>query len=641
MKSFTFILIAFSLFICTRTAGQSQLPVFGQITAEEISLKECSFDKEADAVIIFDEAWTDYDDHYSMITSRRVRIKILNDKGLDRGNIIIPFYSQDNFEFIKDIKGATSNIDASGNVIHTPLDKKSIFTEKKNNYYSLMKFAMPAVKAGSIIEYNYVSVMKHYGGLEEWKFQSDLPTIRSCYMLQVLPTAEFTYGVQKRRDYRIIIKPIADQGKIYFEMNNIPALRFEPFMDATRDYVQRVVFQLSGLVNRYGYKQDINTTWRSAAYDLMTEREFGGQVDKSIKADELKPLVAVQNSEQGKMREIYNYVRDNISWNGFDGKYALNGVREVWEKKRGSAGEINLLLVNLLRSYNIETYPLLVAERDFGKIDSTYPFLERFNKVVALARIGDQQFILDATQKNTAAGLTPYPLLNTLAFLVDKKDYKLLRISSASKSYRNRIMITAELSEKENLRGSAIIHSLDYARQSTVESIKANDKKFISETFEKPYESISIDSFYFNNLTDETKVLEQGIRFNQQLNTSGGFVFLNYNLFTGMEKNPFTSSIRFTNVNFGYPKDIFLEANIKLPPGSKINDLPKDLLLENKDKSIRLLREIKFENDQLSIKIVYIRFTTLVHADHYIELKEFYNKIIEALNEPILIKAGN
>jgi hypothetical protein len=641
MKSIYSFATGLSIFFCIASSGQSRLPEFGQVTAEEINMKECDFDKEAEAVIIFDDAWTDHDDDYSMLTTRRVRIKILNEKGLERGNIIIPFYSGNNFEFIKDIRGVTSNIDASGNLTHIDLDRKSIYIEKRDNYYSLVKFAMPAVKTGSIIEYSFVSVMKHYGGLDDWKFQSDLPTMKSCYMLQVLPTSEFTYSVQKKKDYHIIIKPIADQGKIYFEMNNIPALRFEPFMDAARDYLQRVIFQLSGVINRSGNKMDVNTTWKSTAYDLVTDKEFGGQIDKSIKADELQLLAQNKPSATEKLKIIYNYVRDNISWNGYNSKYAVDGVKTIWEKKRGTTGGINLLLINLLKSNGIEVYPLLVAERDFGKIDTTYPFLDRFNKVVAFAIADGQQYILDATEKNTPVGLTPFSLLNTIAFLVDKKGYKLLRIASANKTYKNRILINADLNAKGQLHGNATVQSLDYARQVRVESIRENRKEFVSGTFEKPYENISIDSFYINNLDDESLMLEQGIRFSQQLNESGGFVFVNYNLFTGMEKNPFTSSIRFTNVNFGYPHELLLEANIKLPANSKTDDLPKDQVMENNSKTIRLFREIRSENGQLTVKISFLRNTTLVLAEDYKELKEFYKKMVDMMNEPIVVKIGN
>jgi hypothetical protein len=111
---------------------------------------------------------------------------------------------------------------------------------------------MPAVKVGSIIEYHYVSIMKDYRGLDEWLFQSDLPTIQSSYLLEVLPGSEFTYTIQKKPSLSIIAKPIPSDGRVYFEMNNIPGLRIEPYMDAQRDYIQKVIFQLSGYTNRSG-----------------------------------------------------------------------------------------------------------------------------------------------------------------------------------------------------------------------------------------------------------------------------------------------------------------------------------------------------------------------------------------------------
>ena len=122
------------------------------------------------------------------------------------------------------------------------------------------------------------------------------------------------------------------------------------------------------------------------------------------------------------MKIIYEYVKKNIAWNGYDGKYAPDGLKAVWERKKGSAGEINLLLVNLLKSAGIEAYPVLAAERDFGKVDTTYPFIDRFNKTIAFAIADGKQYLLDATQENCPPGLTPYSLLNTLVFLLIKRN---------------------------------------------------------------------------------------------------------------------------------------------------------------------------------------------------------------------------
>jgi hypothetical protein len=622
--------------------AQSRLPRFSEITAEEIHFKECSFDKEAEAVVIFDDAWTDYDDDdYKMRTTRRVRIKILNEKGLDRGNVIIPFYSKDGFEYIDKIKAVTINAEVNGKISHTELDKKSVFTEKKDNYYSLIKFAMPAVRAGSIIEYSYTSIMKNYGGLEEWKFQTDMPTLKSCYMLQILPRAEFTYGVQKRNSYPITIKPLPKEGRIYFEMNNVPALREEPYMDAQRDYVQKVTFQLSGMLNQFGHKENVNTTWKAAAADLINNKSFGGQFDKDLKDDELKQILLQKSTDIQRLTAIYDYVRTNMTWNGYYSLYAEDGIKKAWENKSGNSGEINLLLINLLKASGIETYPVLAAERDFGKIDTTYPFLDRFNRVVAFSIADGKQFILDATQSNTPVGLTPYQFLNTTAFLVDKRRPSFLAINAgSSKFYKNKIKITAELNSKGQLHGIAEIDSYDYAKEQRGMSIKKDQRKFVAAHFEKPFQGLVVDSFLFVTPGADTVPLKQQIKFSQQLNENGGFVFINYNLFTGLEKNPFTSSVRFTNVNFGFPYHVSSEQVFSLPPGSKA-DLPENKLLQSADGKINLLRDIKFESGEIRVKLLFTQTITLIKSEDYPALKDFYKSMVDMLNEPVVVKLGN
>ena len=423
-------------------------------------------------------------------------------------------------------------------------------------------------------------------------------------------------------------------------MNNIPGLRIEPYMDAQRDYIQKVIFQLSGFTNRSGSKQEINTTWKLLANELMSQKEFGAQLDKDLKIDEIKLITQTATTDQDKLKAIYDYVKKNIAWNGYDGKYAIDGIKAVWDRKKGSAGEINLLLVNLLATAGIETYPVLAAERDFGKVDPTFPYIERFNKTIAFSIIDGKQFLLDATQDNCPAGLIPYPILGTTGFIVDKKKFDLIEIASGNKSYKNNISVNGVIDPKGVITAEAIMKSYDYARQERLNAVNRDRKRFIAENFEKPNDGLSIDSFLVISPQKDSIPLEQTIRYKQQLSESGGFIFLNPNLFTGLEKNPFTSSIRFTNVNFGYPYDIFLEETFKLPTGTKI-DLPenKNLIFDNN--KIQVVKQVKFEKDELKVFIHFIQLTTLVRAENYVALKEFYKKMVDMLNEPIVLKLTN
>jgi len=630
---------AFIIFLCIHIVSYSQadFPTFGSFSAEEINLKQCPFDPEADAIVLLDKAVANYDDDYRLITDRRVRIKILNQKGIDRANISIPFYSQDGFEYLSKIEAYTFNFDEAGRQSSVQVEKKSIYTEKNDNYYSFIKFAMPTVKVGSIIEYHYISTMKHYGGLEEWRFQSDMPTLKSSYLLQMLPTAEFVYTVQKSNKYNITIQPLPREGRVYFEMNNIPGLRIEPYMDASRDYLQKVMFQYSAYLSTYGSKQKVNNTWKDLAYDLMTEKYFGAQLDKDLKIDEIKTLAANETTATGKLISIYEYIKKNITWNGIESKYAGDGLKAVWDRKKGTSGEINLLLVNLLNSSGIETYPVLAAERDFGKVDTTYPYVDRFNKTIALAFADGKQYVLDASQQNSPVGLTPFTLLGTTAFLIDKKKSNLIRIAPGNKFYKNVITINGVIDTKGILSAEAKVQSYDYARQLRLDAIKSDRKKFISENFEGPYDGLTIDSFMVIPPQNDSLPFEQFVNFKQQLNESGGFTFINPNFFTGLEKNPFISSIRFTNVNFGFPYNIVIEETFKLPAGTRI-DVPADKTIRSDDKSIEAFKQVRFENGELKVLMRFVQTTTLIRADNYPAIKELYKKMVDMLNEPLILK---
>jgi hypothetical protein len=635
-KRFTF-LTAFIFGITGLVFTQPALPEFGNFTVQEMNMTECTFEKDAGAVILFDYGNAGPDDRYNLITDRRIRIKILNEKGLDAATVKIPFYSRDNFELISGIEALSYTPVEGSNWKTTYLEKKSIFTEKVNDFYSVVKFAIPNVKAGSIIEYMYKSEMKSFAGLDMWSFQNEIPTMRSCYFLKIPENAEFQYRVEKKRTYPVTInnKP----GTIYFEMTNIPGLVDEPYMDALKDYLQRVEFQFSGYSTLQGNRISVMSTWKELAQELVSEKSYGGALKKELPKDEtLRTMVAAEETEEGKLKTIYNFVRNNFSWNGRNTKYAPDGLKKAWDSRSGSAAEINMILVRLLLSNKIEAYPLLVAERDFGKVDTSYPFIDRFNKTAVYAKAGGKTFILDATDPSVPPGLVPYPLLNTYAFAVDKKNFMLFRIRSAALSFNFRADVQAQLNADGILTGNAELTCTDYARQLLSAAIRKDEKKYIQNYILADNKDIGVDSFQCENLQSENEPLKQRLKFVQDMNESGGYILLNYNLFTGLQKTPFTRPERFTNVDFGFPVIKNVELKISLPPGSSTDKLPAFKKVESARKDISCTRDISLKDNILNIRISFNQTVTVIPAEGYENLRKTYRDIVEMLNEPVTIK---
>jgi hypothetical protein len=107
--------ILFVLLLAFNISSRAQFfegwPEFGTFSKDEVELKKVAFEPDANAVILFDIARAVDNDEYNLVTRRRIRMKILNDKGMDHANIVIPYYSGDDFEFISDVHAVTATYD--------------------------------------------------------------------------------------------------------------------------------------------------------------------------------------------------------------------------------------------------------------------------------------------------------------------------------------------------------------------------------------------------------------------------------------------------------------------------------------------------------------------------------------------------
>ncbi|MHA4842744.1 DUF3857 and transglutaminase domain-containing protein [Flavitalea antarctica] len=608
------------------------------IKPEEIKMKECSFDPEADAVVLMHEAYADHDDQYRLITNHRVRLKILKEKGISHADIRIPFYSKENFESVEVIRGRIYNETSNGLLQFLDLEKKSVYKKNINKYWSEVVFTFPSVKVGSIIEYTYKSTMESYGGLEDWQFQKSLPVVESRYSLVVLPDYEFAYRVQKRDDIPVEIQPEKGTGKISFAMKNIPGLRNEPYMDSRKDYLQMVIFQLSG--QNVGYKKKYMTTWEEVIRELNSHSGFGNQVGKSLSgAEDFIKIVRLDPSLASRTTKVYNYVRSNMVWNGIYSKYAIDGIKQAWSKKTGTSGEVNLALVTLLRDAGIEASPLLVSEREHGKVNADYPFIDQFNTVYAYAVAEGKTFYLDGTDKYTPSHIIPHSILNTTALVVNRKTGGLIQIKDDQFEYLDYVNVTGVLSKEGKLNGKVLIRSVDYARTNRLYAYRNNSSNYLKE-FRGETGNVDIDSFSLSNEGLDTMPLLQNFTFSSGVTTTGDYSFIPTTLFSELDGNPFLSKVRFSNVNFGYRQTFYLNSYITIPEGIVIDAMPKSVKLVNEDKSIMFSRSVLFDDKsrQLVSRISVQMKKSLYDPGEYGALHEFYKKMYDYLGEQIVIK---
>ena len=636
--SCTLFLLVFQLIISSPALCQTSILDFGQFSGAEFDMKECSFDKTADAVVLFDQATSNYNDEYNLITDRRIRFKILKEKGIERGDIHIRFYNKDRFEFVGRVEAIIATPEANGKITWNSLDQKSIYTRKLNEIYSEMVFAMPNVKVGSIIEYKYQSTMQHYGGLRDWYFQQEMPVVLSSYHLYILPNTEFNYLVKKSTFMDINIVPNRDNGSVLYEMKNIPGLRDEAYSTSYRDYLQRVTFQLSSY-NRNGAQVKFSNNWKELNREFMDDRDFYGQIKKNVPAlASFKTVSANHTDAYERMKFIYDYVRQNFTWDDVYSLYATASLKTTIEKKRGSSAELNLLLINLLKDADLDVYPLLVSDRDHGKVDTSFSMISQFDDVVAYVNINNKGYILDATDSYTPPYMIPSELLNTIGFLVDKKNYGFIHLEDAVNRRVRSIQIKNSIEAEGIVKGTAGVGFSSYERVGKAEQYNSNKQKYI-DRFAGSISGLKIDSFKVTGLESDTAMLLHDISFNYPATKSGSYYLVNYNLFTGFEKNPFVADYRFTDIDFGTRYTYLLNGTFTVPDQLVVDALPKSMTLKTPDNMMAVTRQITKTGNSIEVKLRIDISKSRYDADDYFMVKDFFGKMIDMLNEPIVLKA--
>ncbi len=649
------LLVTLSLLSCLCVAAQKEMPAFGKIDKEDLEMTDCDFDKGAVACKLIDwgniyyERGTEGIGMFKQITERRIRIKILKDKGLSFANVTVPYYSFNNDRKITKIDANSYNLDETGNVKITEVGKSSIYTKKINKRLSQIIIAFPEAKAGTVIEYKYKMESDWYWVINDWYFQDNIPTLYSEFQLKIPLVLQFTVHpvviAQPESKEKLTDEAFAlNEGllsvktlKKNYILKKLPGIKEEPFMGSIKDYQQRLEFQLTRYDFGNGNSKDFNTTWEDVVKTLKEDDDFGDQLNRDLyETSALIDQVKTIQGEEARMKFIYQHLKENFTWNKEEEIYSYEGLRKTWEKKNGSTGDINLLLVYLLRQAGLKADPILFSTRDHGLVNSQYTFLTQFNIVMAHVEANGHTYILDATDKYIHYKRIPARVTNTSGFIVNSEKGKWIDAIDEHK-YKIIIALHGEINKAGILTGDCLVNCMDYAKFERA-AIWKEDKEKFKKTYFSGGDNIKTEELVVNNADADSMPLEQKIKFTQILGSSGDYKYFTVNLFSEFENNPFTDDERTTDIDFGFQKECNIFGNFTIPDGYTFEELPKDITMTTPDKGVSFVRSMQTEDNLLNVRISIEFNRNFYSTAEYPDFKEFYKKLIEKLNEQIVIQ---
>jgi Transglutaminase-like superfamily len=428
-----------------------------------------------------------------------------------------------------------------------------------------------------------------------------------------------------------------------YTAQNLKSIKVAPYNDRPQDYACKVKFQLSRYKSSSGILEPYLADWKEVVDILRKDSDFYNKFFSKSSTDKLWNQVASELNNKAtdfeKAAYIYEYVKDNITWDENFRLYPMQSGDKSFELKKGNSAAINAAAINLMRLSGLKAYPLVSNPVSEGGINKYYPDMENFGHTFGIVQIDNKNIFFDAAYTDMPFGIIGEEDLVPEALMITENSFEWVEIPIQER--KSVYSINIALNEEKNIQGkmSMKLNTLAYADESAhyendkegkhwIERMKKDEGEFKM----KDYKMISND-----NLKKECRV---GFDFNYEniVIESEDKLYVPINLLTFFSENPFKDPERDSPINF---KNITSENYIlafAIPEGYEIESLPKNINMATTKREISFM--ISFTNTGPSItvnrKIGINEY--FIFEDVYKEVKTIYEEIINRSNEMIVLK---
>jgi len=584
-------------------------------------------DDDAPAVILAHHGSIVYSSGY-LIHGHHKRIKILTDLGVEQyGDIKIVFYHHSGTETLRGLKAQTILPDGS---VHT-VKKSSIFEEKINDYYTEISISFPRVEPGVILEYKYDLHSKRLAKPETWYFQDVIPTVYS--QLQYKFNDDFTYvtlgtaGFNKEDDY------------LY--ARDLPGLQDEPYVATLDEHRSHIAFQLSRYKDQNGVLKNYLSDWGKLAEELNESITFGAQYNRpsfSAKGwNDIKYEVEALTDDRAKAELIYNHVNNRVKFSGITSLGSTDGVNKAYTQGSGTSGDINLLLLALLKRANIDASPVLVGFRSEGQALRIYPMIDQFSHTLVEASIDGEIIYLDGGDKNRPVGMIRVGALNRDGWRIGEGMQNNWIVIQAPVS-KNTFVYTLSASSDGSLVGDfqhrAEGYAAYYERDSDDEGLD-----WWADEFAQFCEEAVVSEYDAENEDDPNLPFKESMAVDLlgASRDAGDKLYLSAFPYKTFEKGFFSLDDRSFPVDMPYPFSEKHVTTLTIPEGYKVESIPESAKLMLPEGAGKLSFMAVNRDQTVQIICSFSVNKTYYTPEEYGGLKYFFDLYIDKLDEQIVL----
>lgn len=644
---------------------------FGKVSKEELLEKEHPLDPDANAAVLYkkENIKFDYVQGQGFVQQREIheRVKIYNKEGYDWATEKIYLYqgsSGASKETVSNIKGYTFNL-KDGKVEREKLRNDGIFEEELNEFTDVHTITMPDIQDGCVIEYTY-KISSPFSAIDDVYFQYAVPinkldirvatpqyakynklaNLRASYFPKVKESRVdrlVTFNSSSRSGAWVSQTTFSSSKEKYFDNvleitdENIPALKSESFLSSLDNYVSKMSFEMVASLNEYGaIEKSFADDWEGVSKSIYKFNSFGGQFGRTkFFQDDIAGFMAEANTPFAKAAVLSEFVKSKVKWNGIYGFTASKGIRDAYKEGEGNVGDINLLLITMLKSQGVNAYPVLVSTKNNGI--PLYATRKGFNYVICMVEDGDSYALVDATDR--------YSTLNTLPNRVINWQGRLIKDEESSAWISLMPNTQSVISNSLNVKFEDDMSLTGKVRQMMTSNLALRYKhrylgvgsEDLAKMLEKDKGAIEVSNVDIEDKNFKGLSVSYDYELSDAVDDIAGKVYVSPLLFMAEKENPFKLDERKYPVEFSVPyKDKYI-VNMMVPDGYTVESLPKTEGFQFKDGEVKYTFVAKQNGKFIQLSTEFDLKTPIISSEDYKTFKEFYGKIIEKQSEQIVL----
>jgi hypothetical protein len=530
-------------------------------------------------------------------------------------------------------------------------------------------FTMPGVEVGSVIEYRYQVRYDRYLTAPDWKLQKEYFIHKEHFVFrpsqQFLPQDVTGVGVgdSALKDPHdnvltdIRFRPVLPAGKTLtkdamgnyvVDLTDVPPIPQEPYAPPLNAEVYGVDFF-------YTYTPDIKDYWQKQM-GFWTKALNAYIAPTQALQNAVNEIVSHSDSPVDKAKKLYGIVQkiENTDCNP-DGA-PLTGsewiprgkVESVLLRKKGSSNQIAFLYLALARIAGISARPERIASRSLRIFSAQYMDNVQLDTVLVALRIDGKEILVDPGTRmapfqmlhwaHTGAGGVAMDANNKAEIIVTplekNTDNSTLHVGSLEVSPQGAVSGSIKMA----FTGQKAIELRQLGVKSGAEAVKTEINAMVAQQVPTGIQA-SVDHLVYLDDPNRQLLAVIPVKGSFPRNTDGRLV-LPRTFFAAQERNPFpAASSRELPVDMRYPAQEQEQITYVLPPGFTLEGTPQDANLKWEDNAAYQLRT-KVEGSSITDARILQRGFTLLDPKDYEQLHDFYQKVVAADQEPLVLNAA-